>query len=94
MDHLGLVETVDGFGESIVIGIPDAADRRFDTSFSQDRVLPIEKEVGAQFLQRLLRKEDEAFLISFDVNVDLLQDFTNREPDIRKGMEAARVRLV
>ena len=25
MDHLSLVETVDGFGESIVIGISDAA---------------------------------------------------------------------
>src|SRR5437588_5689146 len=62
-----------------------------DTSFSQDRVLPIEKEVGAQFLQRLLRKEDEAFLISFDVNVDLLQDFTNVERDIRKGMDAAKI---
>jgi len=62
-----------------------------DTSFSQDRVLPIEKEVGAQFLQRLLRKEDEAFLISFDVNVDLLQDYTNVERDIRKGMDAAKI---
>lgn len=62
-----------------------------DTSFSQDRVLPIEKEVGAQFLQRLLRKEDETFLISFDVNVDLLQDFTNVERDIRKGMDAAKI---
>ena len=62
-----------------------------DTSFSQDRVLPIEKEVGAQFLQRMLRKEDESFLISFDVNVDLLQDFTNVERDIRKGMDAAKI---
>jgi VWFA-related protein len=62
-----------------------------DTSFSQDRVLPIEKEVGAQFLQHTLRKEDEAFLISFDVNVDLLQDFTNSERDIRRGMDAAKI---
>ena len=62
-----------------------------DTSYSQDRVLPIEKEVGAQFLQRLLRKEDEAFLISFDVNVDLLQDYTNSTRDIRKGMDAAKI---
>jgi VWFA-related protein len=62
-----------------------------DTSFSQDRVLPIEKEVGAQFLQRMLRKEDEAFLISFDVNVDLLQDFTNSGRDIRAGMDAAKI---
>src|SRR5205807_10582372 len=35
MDHLGLVETVDGFGESIVVGISDAADRRFDACFGQ-----------------------------------------------------------
>lgn len=62
-----------------------------DTSFSQDRVLPIEKEVGAQFLQHTLRKQDEAFLISFDVNVDLLQDFTNSERDIRRGMDAAKI---
>src|SRR5947207_4952980 len=62
-----------------------------DTSFSQDRVLPIEKEVGAQFLERMLRKEDEAFLISFDVNVDLLQDFTNSGRDVRKGMDAAKI---
>lgn len=62
-----------------------------DTSFSQDRVLPIEKQVGAQFLERLLRKEDEAFLISFDVNVDLLQDFTNSATDIRRGMDAAKI---
>jgi len=62
-----------------------------DTSMSQDRVLPIEKEVGAQFLQRMLRKEDEAFLISFDVNVDLLQDYTNSPRDVRKGMDSAKV---
>ena len=35
MDHLGLVETVDGFGKSVVIGISDAADRRLDASLSQ-----------------------------------------------------------
>jgi hypothetical protein len=35
MDHLGLVEAVDGFGESIVIGISDAADRRLNASLSQ-----------------------------------------------------------
>lgn len=35
MDHLSLVETVDGVGESIVIGISDAADGRLDACFSQ-----------------------------------------------------------
>ena len=35
VDHLGLVETVDGFGESIVVGISDTADRRLYACFSQ-----------------------------------------------------------
>ena len=48
-----------------------------DTSGSQQRVLPLEQDAGSQFLERVLRHKDEAFLISFDVNVDLLQDYTN-----------------
>jgi hypothetical protein len=30
MDHLGFVEAIDGFGEGIVVAVPDAANRRFD----------------------------------------------------------------
>jgi hypothetical protein len=48
-----------------------------DTSGSQMRVLPLEQQVGSQFLERILRKKDEAFLLSFDVNVDILQDYTS-----------------
>ena len=40
VDHLGLVEAVDGFGERIVIGISDTADGRFDTGFSQTLGVP------------------------------------------------------
>src|SRR3954462_15616368 len=35
MDHLGFVETVDGFGEGIVVAVPDAADRRLDTRLGE-----------------------------------------------------------
>ena len=35
MNYLGLAETVDGFGESVVIRICDAADRRLDAGLSQ-----------------------------------------------------------
>ena len=35
VDHLGLVETVDGFGEGIVIGISDTADRGLHACFNQ-----------------------------------------------------------
>jgi len=48
-----------------------------DSSGSQQRVLEMEKEVGANFLSEILRPKDEAFVISFDVDTNLLQDFTN-----------------
>jgi VWFA-related protein len=48
-----------------------------DTSGSQQRVLPLEQDAGSQFLEHVIRTKDEAFVLSFDVNVDLLQDYTN-----------------
>lgn len=60
-----------------------------DTSGSQERVLPMEKEVGASFLSNVLRPKDMAFLISFDVNVDELHDFTNDASALRRSMDKA-----
>jgi VWFA-related protein len=62
-----------------------------DSSGSQQRVLEMEKEVGGQFLQEILRPKDEAFVISFDVNVDLLQDFTNSVHDLKAALNKARI---
>jgi len=62
-----------------------------DTSGSQYRVLPLEQEVGSQFLDRVLRKNDEAFLLSFDVNVDLLQDYTNSPRLLERAMNKAEI---
>src|SRR3954468_14106926 len=62
-----------------------------DTSASQERVLPMEKEVGAAFLRDVLRPKDLAFVISFDVNVDLLHDYTNEASNLRRAMDEARI---
>jgi VWFA-related protein len=62
-----------------------------DSSGSQMRVLEMEKEVGGAFLSQILRDKDEAFVIDFDVNVDLLQDFTNDVHRLRAALEKARV---
>ena len=40
-----------------------------DSSGSQMRVLDMEKEVGGSFLESTLRAKDEAFVISFDVDI-------------------------
>jgi VWFA-related protein len=62
-----------------------------DTSGSQYEVLPLEQQIGGQFLERVLQKKDEAFLLSFDVNVDLLQDYTNSARLLTRAMSKAEI---
>ena len=62
-----------------------------DTSGSQYRVLPLEQQAGGEFLERVLRSKDEAFLLSFDVNVDLLQDFTNSARLLSRALSKAEI---
>jgi VWFA-related protein len=62
-----------------------------DTSGSQQQVLPLEQDAGAQFLERVLKSKDEAFLLSFDVNVDLLQDYTNSPRALARAMSKAEI---
>lgn len=62
-----------------------------DSSGSMQRVLEMEKEVGSQFLSDVLGPRDLAFVISFDVNVDLLQDFTSSRRELRDGLYRARI---
>jgi Mg-chelatase subunit ChlD len=62
-----------------------------DTSGSQQRVLPLEQQAGSQFLQTVLRSKDQAFLISFDVNVDLLQDYTNSPRLLSQALNKAEI---
>src|ERR1700690_2075873 len=62
-----------------------------DSSGSQQRVLEMEKEVGASFLESILRSKDEAFVISFDVDINLLQDFTNSVSRLRHALNEAKI---
>jgi VWFA-related protein len=62
-----------------------------DSSGSQQRVLDMEKEVGASFLESTLRQKDEAFVISFDVDITLLQDFTNSISRLRHALNEAKI---
>src|SRR5690606_26907017 len=69
MDDLGLVEAVDRFGESVVIAVADAADRRLDARLGQalgvadadvlrTAIRVVDKTSlagGAPFMQRLLQ---------------------------------------
>jgi VWFA-related protein len=62
-----------------------------DTSGSQQNVLPLEQQSGAEFLKDVLTPKDEAFLISFDINVDLLSDYTNSPREIKRSIDKAQI---
>jgi len=62
-----------------------------DSSPSQQRVLEMEKEIGASFLSQILREKDEAFVIGFDENIDLLQDFTNSTRRLKDALNSVRI---
>ena len=62
-----------------------------DTSGSQQNVLPLEQQSGATFLKNVLTPKDEAFLISFDINVDLLADYTNSPRELQRALDKATI---
>lgn len=62
-----------------------------DTSGSQENVLPLEQESGAIFLKSVITPKDEAFLISFDINVDLLSDYSNSVKELTRAINRAQI---
>ncbi len=62
-----------------------------DTSGSEERMLPTEQEAASRFLARVLRKEDLAMVITFDLDVDLLSDFTADRAQLERAIQRARI---
>jgi VWFA-related protein len=62
-----------------------------DTSASQTNVLEMEKEVGGAFLKQVLSDKDEAYVISFDISVDLLQDFTRDVHRLQSALNKTKI---
>lgn len=62
-----------------------------DTSGSQQNVLPLEQQSAAAFLGRVLRSKDQAFLLSFDVGVNLEQDYTNNVHELDAAINRVQI---
>jgi VWFA-related protein len=59
-----------------------------DTSLSQRRVLDQERSASYSFLDKLLRQDkDLAFVIHFDREVELLEDFTPSRPKLQAALQ-------
>lgn len=62
-----------------------------DTSPSQMHVLGIEQESCSAFLHSVLRPKDLAFLINFDSDIDLDQDFTSNASQLARALNKLQI---
>jgi VWFA-related protein len=63
-----------------------------DTSMSQRRVLPEERGASQSFLDNMLREgQDQAFLIHFDRQVELLQDLTSSHQKLESALKLLEI---
>ena len=62
-----------------------------DSSGSQLRVLDMEKEVGGAFLKQILTDKDEAYVIDFNVDASLVQDFTRDVHRLQTAMNKVKI---
>jgi VWFA-related protein len=62
-----------------------------DVSGSQRNLIDIERNAASQFFSQVLRKKDEAFLISFGEESELLQDYTGSAKLLTEGLKGLRV---
>jgi VWFA-related protein len=62
-----------------------------DTSGSEQFMLGAIQDMGGRFLDRVLRKGDEALVMSFDTDVDLLSDFTDDRGQLDRAIRKTRI---
>jgi len=64
-----------------------------DTSGSEQYMLASIQDAGGRFIDRVLRKGDEALVMSFDSDVDLLSDFTDDRGQLDRAIRKARINV-
>ena len=62
-----------------------------DSSGSQLRVLDMEKEVGGAFLRQVLTDKDEAYVIDFNIDAELVQDFTRDVHRLQAALNKVKI---
>lgn len=62
-----------------------------DTSVSQAHILATEQAAADKFLSSVLQSGDQAFVMSFDVDVKLLQDFTGTPAKLMQAVDSAEI---
>jgi VWFA-related protein len=75
------------------VALPITLALLLDTSGSEQDMLGAIQEAGSAFLHRILRKGDEALVMSFDSDVDLLSDFTDDRAQLDRAVRRSRINI-
>jgi VWFA-related protein len=75
------------------VALPITLALLLDTSGSEQFMLSAIQEAGSSFLRRILRKGDEALVMSFDSDVDLLSDFTDDHAQLDRAVRRSRINI-
>ncbi len=62
-----------------------------DSSGSQQRVLDMEKEVGGAFLRQILTDKDEAYVMDFNIDAELVQDYTRDVHRLQAALNKVKI---
>jgi VWFA-related protein len=75
------------------VALPITLALLLDTSGSEQDMLSAIQEAGSGFISRVIRKGDEALVMSFDSNVDLLSDFTDERGQLERAIRKSRINV-
>src|SRR6202522_3300619 len=76
------------------VNMPITLGLLIDTSASMDRMIGAEQDAASRFLREVMRPKDEAMVMTFDFDVDLLSDFTQDTSTLASAIRRARVNSV
>ncbi len=75
------------------VALPITLALLLDTSGSEQDMLSAIQDAGSRFIARVIRKGDEALVMSFDSNVDLLSDFTDEHGQLERAIRKSRINV-
>jgi len=75
------------------VALPITLAMLLDTSGSEQDMLGAIQEAGSGFIGRVIRKGDEALIMSFDSNVDLMSDWTDERSQLERAIRKTRINV-
>ena len=85
----GKVQTIKYFNKET--DLPLTIGMLVDVSASQGNLIDIERNAASQFFAQVIKKKDQAFLISFGADSELLQDLTNSARLLQRGLDGLKL---